>query len=446
MFTPNPPWYVSLVNPSFAAPPAQEEMLEIHIAGDPEVMMVQGTLMASWNIVREEYVDDTFNSQDWIAVLADSMNKAAVESSPDKAFDHVKSMIASLGDPFTRIVPPREYQEFVVGTEGSLEGVGLVVGATNTGSLVVVAPIDGGPAARAGIQTGDELVEINDAPAVGIDVEEAATRLRGESGTFVNLKLKSSGSPESGAPPGSIREVSLRREPIVFHQVYAEPITHTTPTGERRSIGYIHLTSFSGSASEEMYNSILDLKSRGVDSFILDLRANPGGIVSTGLEIASMWLDGGSTVVHTVDRYGTISGLELMEGSKALAGDEPMVVLVDGGTASASEILASALQDNQRALVMGETTYGKGRIQAVYELDDGSGLFVTIAKYFSPHLHAIDKVGVRPDRVCRPEPTGVVRMGMPMLIGGSSKSQASAIESDHCIQMAERALGLYQRF
>ncbi|URE12040.1 TSPc [Musa troglodytarum] len=201
----------------------------------------------------------------------------------------------------------------------------------------------GSPADRAGIHEGDELIEIDGENLAGLDSEAAARKLRGRVGTTVRVKLHSGGA-ESGIGNG-LRE----------------------------------------NAAAEMENVILEMEDQGVQSYILDLRNNPGGLVKAGLDVAQMWLDGDETLVNTIDREGNMLPIDMVNGH-ALTHD-PLVVLVNEGSASASEILAGALHDNGRAILVGHRTFGKGKIQSVTELHDGSALFITVAKYLSPALH-----------------------------------------------------------
>ncbi|CAI5531117.1 unnamed protein product [Closterium sp. Naga37s-1] len=368
-----------------------------HITG---VEAAQRTMVEAWGIVREAFVDPTFNHQDWDRRLAAAIRGSVSAGSADDAYGLVHDMLATLGDPFTRLVSPGDYDSFRVSSDGGLEGVGLLLASDTTdGRLLVLSPIEGGPADRAGIHTGDEVVAVDHSPLSGMSGQEAANLLRGKAGTAVTLTVRPARADVDGSKsPDGTTDILLRREPIALSPVYATALPHHTEQGAPTSTGYIRLASFSQNAAEDMARAIERLEGEGVANYILDLRNNPGGLVHAGLDVARMWLGSGATLVNTVDRTGAVEAIAL-RNSRALT-DRPLAVLVNHGSASASEIVAGALHDNGRATLVGDTTYGKGRIQTVFELTDGSALFVTVAKYLSPAMHAIDQVGVAPDLAC----------------------------------------------
>eukprot|EP00475_Leptophrys_vorax_P000647 TRINITY_DN10365_c0_g1_i1.p1 TRINITY_DN10365_c0_g1~~TRINITY_DN10365_c0_g1_i1.p1 ORF type:complete len:622 (+),score=6.61 TRINITY_DN10365_c0_g1_i1:88-1866(+) len=364
------------------------------------VEAAQRTMVETWGIVRELFVDPTFNNQVWEDQLETAIGGSLSASSADEAYGFIHNMLKSLDDPFTRLVTPKEYEAFRVSSDGSLEGVGLLLATDqSSGRLVVLSPIEGGPADRAGIQSGDELLAIDHAPLRGLSGPEAADLLRGRAGTAVTITLRPADvhvdTPDS--LEGST-EVQLLREPIELSPVFATLLPHQSPDGGDVATGYIRLAQFSQNAAFDMYSAIQRLEGQGATNYILDLRNNPGGLVRSGLEIARMWLDSGATLVNTVDRSGSVEAISLMQSTAVT--HRPLTVLVNHGSASASEIVAGALHDNGRATLIGDTTYGKGRIQTVFELTDGSALFVTVAKYLSPALHEIDRIGIAPDMSC----------------------------------------------
>ncbi|HEY9876476.1 MAG TPA: S41 family peptidase, partial [Candidatus Obscuribacterales bacterium] len=202
---------------------------------------------------------------------------------------------------------------------------------------------------------------------------------------------------------GEPREVELVRSRIALNPVYAQ--LNSQP--DSVPIGYIRLTQFSANAPAEVAHAIERLEQQGAQAYILDLRNNPGGLLQAGIEIASFWLDKG-TIVYTVNRQGIMGSFE---ASGSALTDDPLIVLVNQGTASASEILAGALQDNGRAKLVGEKTFGKGIIQSLFDLPDGSGLAVTVAKYETPNHHDIHKLGIAPDRLVSLEPITIDQVG-----------------------------------
>ncbi|GMP97301.1 hypothetical protein CsSME_00045612 [Camellia sinensis var. sinensis] len=414
-------------------PPALAESLTVAFPASraPEVNTVQRTLVEAWGLIRETFVDPTFNHQDWDLKLQQTMVEMFPLRSADAAYNKIRGMLSTLGDPFTRIVSPKEYQSFRIGSDGNLQGVGLFINVEpKRGHLVVMSCVDGSPAARAGIHEGDELVEINGEKLDGIDSETAAQKLRGRVGTSVTVKLHNDNDWESNS---GLREVNITREIIKLSPISSSIIPHTTPDGHLLKTGYVKLLAFSQTAAVDMENTIHDMENQGVQSYILDLRNNPGGLVKAGLDVAQMWLDGNETLVNTIDRDGNMAPINMANGH-AITHD-PLVVLVNEGSASASEILAGALHDNGRAVLVGHKTFGKGKIQSVTELHDGSALFVTVAKYLSPALHDIDQVGITPDVQCTTE-----MLNSPQ----KSKSMASPLEADTCIMVAEHELDIQE--
>jgi carboxyl-terminal processing protease len=347
----------------------------------------QKLLSEVWRIVDRAYVDDTFNHQNWWFVRQRALQQPLV--SREQTYEAIQKMLASLDDPFTRLLKPDQYRSLQTNTSGELTGVGLqITQDTETGDLRVIAPVEGSPAERAGLQPRDRITQIDGVPTKELSLDESAERMRGSVGSRVTLTVvKEANSP---------MEVVLVRDRISLNPVYAE----MRSSSEATKIGYVRLTQFNANAAAELTNAIHQLERNGANAYILDLRNNPGGLLQAGIEIARLWLNDG-TVVYTVNREG-IQDSFVATGS-ALT-DDPLVVLVNQGTASASEILAGALQDNGRAQLVGEKTFGKGLIQSLFNLSDGSGLAVTIAKYETPDHHDINRQGIVPDVVVPLDP------------------------------------------
>ncbi|CAK7342490.1 unnamed protein product [Dovyalis caffra] len=404
-----------------------------------EVNTVQRTLVEAWGLIRETFIDPTFNHQDWDLKLQQTMVEMFPLNSADVAYTKISGMLSTLGDPFTRIISPKEYQSFRIGSGGNLQGVGIFINIEpRTGHLVVLSCVEGSPAARAGIHEGDELIEINGERLDGVDSEAAAQKLRGIAGTSVKVKVHS--AMESSRDAG-IREVNLPREYIKLSPISSTVIPHKTPDGHLTKTGYVKLSAFSQSAAIDMANTIEDMETQGVQSYILDLRNNPvRGLVKAGLDVAQIWLDGDETLVNTIDRNGNTLPINMVDGH-AITHD-PLVVLVNEGSASASEILAGALHDNGRAILVGHKTFGKGKIQSVTELHDGSALFVTVAKYLSPALHDIDQVGILPDVQCTTDMLNPPNPPKDLLL--KNKSSTSSLEADSCIMVAEHELDIQE--
>jgi carboxyl-terminal processing protease len=340
-----------------------------------------------WRIVNRAYLDDTFNHQNWASLRQKALQKPL--DNQEATYGAITNMLKTLDDPFTRFLDPEQYRSLQVSTSGELTGVGLQIALNpETGKLEVVAPIAGSPAEKAGIQPRDRIIKIEGILTEKLTLDEAATKMRGTAGSFVTLLIERDKEPE--------REVRLMRDRIELNPV----ISQLTSSPQGKSIGYLRLTQFNANAPMEFAHALSSLEKKGADAYILDLRNNPGGLLQAGIEIARLWLDSGK-IVYTVNRQGIQGSFDAV--GSALTQD-PLVILVNQGTASASEILAGALQDNGRAQLVGETTFGKGLIQSLFELSDGSGLAVTIAKYETPAHHDINKLGIKPDQVVPSQP------------------------------------------
>ena len=341
----------------------------------------QQMVMEVWRIVNRSYVDETFNHQNWWFLRQKVLKKPLPNW--DDTYTAIQDMLAVLDDPYTRFLPPDQYKSLQTNTNGELLGVGLQIAKDEEGAnLKVIAPIEGSPAEAAGLLPLDEILEINGTPTRTISLDEAAARMRGAIGSQVALKVGRADQPSF--------EVNIRRDRIEINPVSAELRTEAGLP----KLGYLRLRQFNGNAVSELKASLEDLEKQGADAYILDLRNNPGGLLTAGIEIARMWIDEG-TVVYTVNRQGSLGSYDA--NGRAITAD-PLVVLVNKGTASASEILAGALQDNGRARLVGETTFGKGLIQSLFDLPNGAGLAVTIAKYETPSHRDINKLGIAPDQ------------------------------------------------
>ncbi|HEY9700379.1 MAG TPA: carboxyl-terminal processing protease CtpA [Trichocoleus sp.] len=336
-----------------------------------------------WRLVDRAYVDDTFNHQNWWQVRQKILQQPLQDR--EQTYAAIQKMLASLDDPFTRLLKPDQYRSLQTNTSGELTGVGLQITQDNPNSeLRVIAPIEGSPAAQAGIKPRDRIVKINGVLTTKLTLDEAAERMRGPMGSRVTLTIAQEGEDIVNA-----KDVLLVRNRISLNPVYAE----LRPQSNGTQIGYLRLSQFNANASAELASAVKRMEQQGADAYILDLRSNPGGLLQAGIDIARLWLNEG-TVVYTVNRNG-------IQDSFAADGEavtpDPLIVLVNQGTASASEILAGALQDNGRAQLVGERTFGKGLIQSLFNLSDGSGLAVTIAKYETPNHHDINRQGIAPD-------------------------------------------------
>ncbi|MEM8806261.1 MAG: carboxyl-terminal processing protease CtpC [Cyanobacteria bacterium P01_G01_bin.38] len=338
----------------------------------------KGIIDEVWQLIDREYVDDTFNSQDWEAIRTEYLNREYDNS--EDAYVAIREMLEQLDDPYTRFLDPQEYRDIQIDTSGELTGVGIqITQDEDTDEIVVVSPIEQTPAFEAGIRSGDVIRAIDGQPVEGIELNDVVNMIRGPVDSEVTLTLER--EDES-------LDFNLIRARIEIH-----PVRYSYETGPEGGVGYIRLTQFSANAAAEMREAIQALEDREVTGYVLDLRSNPGGLLYAGIDIAQMWLNKG-TIVSTVNRQGVVD--ENAASNQSLT-DKPVVVLVDGGSASASEILSGALQDNDRAILVGTKTFGKGLVQSVRGLADGSGLAVTIAKYLTPSGRDINELGIEPD-------------------------------------------------
>ncbi len=335
----------------------------------------------TWQIVFRDYLDinGKYKPEQWRSLRRDVLAKSY--GSSKEAYEAIRGMLGSLDDPYTRFLDPREFKEMQIDTSGELSGVGIQLSLDKeTKNLVVVSPIEGSPASRAGVQPKDVIVAIDGKSTKGMSTEDAVKLIRGQAGTSVTLTLKRK---------AQTLEVPLTRERIELHAVDHQ--INTSADGVK--VGYIRLKQFNATATKDMRQAVKDLEEKGAQGYVLDLRSNPGGLLMASVEIARQWLNEG-TIVSTKTRDG-IQDIKRANG-RALT-TKPMVVLVNEGSASASEILSGALQDNNRAVLVGQKTFGKGLVQSVRGLSDGSGMTVTIAKYLTPSGRDIHKHGIDPD-------------------------------------------------
>ncbi|MGJ3246970.1 MAG: carboxyl-terminal processing protease CtpC [Elainellaceae cyanobacterium] len=332
-----------------------------------------------WQLINRTYVDGTFNHVDWEAVRVEYLEREY--SNRDEAYVAIREMLEQLDDPYTRFMDPQEFRNMQIDTSGELTGVGIQISQDEeTDELIVVSPIEDTPAFEAGMLARDVIVEIDGESTAGMDINDAVNRIRGPVGSTVTLTVRRDGEQ---------LDFAIERARIEIHPVRYSLRAEDSQGG----IGYIRLTQFSANAAEEMQEAIRELEKDNVDGYILDLRSNPGGLLYSSIDIARMWLEDG-TIVSTVDRQG-VTDRERANGRSLT--DKPLVVLVDGGSASASEILSGALQDNERAILVGTQTFGKGLVQSVRPLGDGSGLAITVAKYLTPSGRDINQEGIVPD-------------------------------------------------
>ena len=354
----------------------------------------------AWQIVNRDYVDETFNKKDWQAIRKDLIGREY--SSKEQAYTALRGALKQLDDPYTRFMDPKQYESLTSQTSGELSGVGIRLEADiKTKVLTVVEPLPNSPASTAGIRSGDRVLAIDGRSTQGMTVEEASGLIRGKEGTRITLEIGRG-------------EKDLIKMPLVRAKIELQAVRYNSRQEGATKVGYIRLNEFSSHAADQMRQAIKSLNKEKVDSFVLDLRGNPGGLLQASVEISRMWMDQGG-IVKTVDRRG---GAEEISANRTAITNLPLAVLVDKNSASSSEILTGALKDNNRATIVGTDTFGKALVQSVHPLSDGSGLAVTIAHYYTPNGTDISQKGITPDIVLPLDRAQVERLSSnPKLVG-----------------------------
>lgn len=339
----------------------------------------QSLVVEVWRLVNEGYVDPTLEGVPWRRARQKALERPIRNRS--EAYDAIDAMLEPLHDPYTRLLRPESYAPMQAATQGSVSGVGLELGLRpDTGALVVIAPLEGSPAAEAGLGDGTLLLSIDGVPTAGLGLEGSAARLRGEAGSPVHLEVED--------PEGRRRSLDLERRAVDLRPVRSRRLRQ-----DGHTLGYLRLTQFSDPVPAAVAEALAVLQEGGIEGLLLDLRNNSGGLVSAGLAVADDLL-AGDVIVETQLRTGID---ERLTASPNQLYDGPMLTLINGGTASASEILAGALQDAGRSLLAGQRSFGKAEIQSLIPLGDGSGLAVTTARYLTPSGRSIHGLGLEPD-------------------------------------------------
>lgn len=332
-----------------------------------------------WRLINSKYVDQTNNEQDWLKWRHKYDNVLKTE---DDAYVAIDTMIASLNDPYTKFLDPKEFADETGSIKGSLKGIGIQIGVKD-GKLMVIAPIEDTPAEKAGLQADDEILSIDGKSTKGITVDKAADLIRGEEGTQVTLVVKR-------------KDLEPKTYTITRAEIEIKSISQKIPDNIQmpKDIGYIRLSSFISRNAAKEFSDILT-NSPDKKAFIVDLRSNPGGLLSNAIYISDMFLDGGA-IVSTVDRDGY---KETQRASKGVLTTKPLVIILNKGSASASEIFSGAMKDNKRAVLVGTQSFGKGLVQEINKLPDNAGINITIQKYLTPNGTDIHKKGITPDIV-----------------------------------------------
>jgi len=334
-----------------------------------------------WQIVYRDFLDSSgkFQKSNWINLRKEVLSKTYSDS--NEAYDAIRDMLSNLDDSYTRFLEPKEFNQMRIDTSGELTGVGIqIVKDKESDDLIIISPIEGTPAFDAGIKARDKILSIDDISTEGMNIEDAVKLIRGQRGTKVKLEILR-GSQSFFK--------TLSREKIEIKSVSSK----VNQTKNGLSIGYVRIKQFNANASKETRDAIKDLETKKVAGYVLDLRSNPGGLLESSIDISRHFINKG-IIVSTVSKDGL---KETKKGNGQALTKKPLVVLVNEGSASASEIVSGAIKDNKRGKLIGKKTFGKGLVQSMRTLVDGSGLTVTVAKYLTPNGTDINKSGIVPD-------------------------------------------------
>ena len=334
-----------------------------------------------WQIVYRDFLDSSgkFERSNWINLRKEFLAKKYSDN--NEAYDAIRDMLSNLDDPYTRFLDPKEFNQMRIDTSGELTGVGIqIVKDKESDSIIIISPIEGTPAYEAGIKAKDKILSIDNVSTKGLNIEDAVKLIRGRRGTKVKLEILRNGN--------SFYK-SLLRERIELKSVTSK----INETKDGLLIGYVRLKQFNANASREMKDTLKDLEIKKVSGYVLDLRSNPGGLLESSIDISRQFIDKG-IIVSTLSKDGL---RETKRGNGKALTKKPLIVLVNEGSASASEIVSGAIRDNNRGKLVGKKTFGKGLVQSMRTLVDGSGLTVTVAKYLTPNGTDINKFGITPD-------------------------------------------------
>ena len=340
-------------------------------------------VLDAWTLVNEGYYDpEIFEEINWKKIRQKTLQKQ-IDTSED-AYFAIEEMLKPLDDPYTRVLRPKDYELLKSSNLGSeINGVGLQLGEDDTdGRIKVISTLAGSPAEEAGIVSGNYIESVNGQATSDLGLANTASQLRGEKGSKVLVQISTM--------DGELKEIDLERRSVDLRPVRTKRIREGTHT-----IGYLRITQFSESVPKKIEEALEELNEKEVEGIILDLRNNSGGLVSSGIAVADSFLNE-KLIVETKNREGIKDSII---SQNTIFFEGPMVTLVNKGTASASEILAGALQDNNRSALLGKQTYGKGLIQSLKSLNEDSGIAITVASYLTPNGNNIQGRGILPNKI-----------------------------------------------
>jgi carboxyl-terminal processing protease len=333
-------------------------LLENVNAGEQSHYTRLKTFAESLSLVKKNYVEDV--------------------EEKELVYGAIKGMLSSL-DPHSSFMPPEAFKEMQIDTKGEFGGLGIQIGIKDK-ILTIIAPIEDTPAHEAGVQAGDRIIKIEGESTKDISLHEAVSKLRGPKGTDVTITIVREGLEKS-------LDITITRDIIKLKSVKTRVLDD--------NIGYVKLTQFQEKSAKDLRKALKELSEKDINALILDLRNNPGGLLKGAVDVTSQFLPPGKLVVYIKGKNGDKTDFDTVNGNKYY--EYPMVVLVNGGSASASEIVAGALQDWGKAVVLGSQTFGKGSVQTVIPLSDGSALRLTTARYYTPKGRSIQTTGITPD-------------------------------------------------
>ncbi|HYE81520.1 MAG TPA: S41 family peptidase [Clostridia bacterium] len=336
-------------------------------------------------IAKEDF--ETVKSMEKLLSLKEYIKSYYVEGAEDNKLIEgaIKGMFEALGDPYSVYMTKDEFKNFNESTKGSYGGIGVIVTRSEDGYVTVVAPIEDTPGEKAGLKTNDRIIKVDDKDIIGIDLEAAVTLMKGKKGTQVTLTVMRDDVKEP-------QVFKITREEIILKTVKSNMMEN--------SIGYIRISMFDEDTGSEFKKAINTLTEEKMKGLVIDLRQNPGGFIDQCVIVADELLDEG-LVVYTEDKAKKRDDYKSKKGKL----DVPFVVLIDEGSASASEIVSGAVKDRKAGLLIGTKSFGKGLVQSIEQLKDGSGMKLTTQKYYTPNGISINKVGIQPDIEVKPMET-----------------------------------------
>ncbi len=347
------------------------------------VALVGGVLIGK-GVEHTSHATETYEELKVFTEVLSQVQKHYVEEAKikDLVQGAIRGMLSTL-DPHSAYMTPEMYKEMQVETKGEFGGVGIQIGVKDN-RLTVIAPIEGTPAFRAGIKAGDAIMKINNEVTKDLTLMDAVTKMRGPKGTKVHLTIQRDGVTDP-------MNFELLRDTIKIESVKGKLI--------EKNIAYVRLTQFQESTGRDLAKAIKQLREQHATGTILDLRNNPGGLLTAAVEVSEQFVAPGKLIVYIKGRDGRKD--EYVAKAREGVDESPMIILVNEGSASASEIVAGAMQDWGRAVVVGTTSFGKGSVQTILPLQDGSGLRLTTAKYYTPKGRTIQSTGITPDIVVK---------------------------------------------